>query len=152
MRQFSVIFELSCTEIDRSVLCIRVSLFDQCADQLDHSADLLCRQRMCRRRKHVHIRHIFFAFRNITLGNLFRRHALFICFFDDLVIHIGKVGYIVHIISFVFKISPHRIKYDHRTRISDVDIVIYGRSAYIHTDFSFLQRYKFFFLFGHCII
>ena len=50
-----------------------------------------------------------------------------------------KVGYKIHIVSFIFKISSDRIKHDHRSCISDMDEVVNSRSADIHLYFSFFQ-------------
>ena len=82
------------------------------------------------------------------LGNLFCRNAFLNGFLNDLIIHIRKVGYIIYFITFMLQVTSDGIKHDHRSCISDVDQIVYGRAAYIHADFAFLKRHKFFFLFG----
>ena len=47
----------------------------------------------------------------------------------------------------MFQIAPEGIENDHRARVSDVNQVIDGRPADIHTDLAFLKRFEF--LFGH---
>ena len=80
----------------------------------------------------VHALHVFFALCNVAFGDHAGLNALFVSFFDDLIVHIREVGYIVHFISLVFHVTAHGIKYDHRAGISDMDQVVYGRSADIH--------------------
>ena len=139
MGKFSVIFELSGTVIYGSIRCrICISFLDQCTDHIQHTLDFLRSQRMCSCRFYIHIVHIFFALFDVLLGHLLGCTALFHGFFDDLVIHIRKVRHIIYFVSFVFHISAHSVKYNHRTGISNMDKVIYGRSAYIHTYFSFM--------------
>ena len=103
---------------------------------------------MDRGRPDVHPLHVFFALLNVSFGNLISRNAFFIGFFDDLVIHVRKIRYKIHFISFMLQIAAHRVKYNHRTGIADVDEIIYGRTADVHADLPFLNGHKFFFLFG----
>ena len=148
MRQFSIILKLTGSEIYRAIHSIGIPFIDQFRDHIDHPADLLSRQRMGRGRHDIHAFHILFALRDISLGNLLRADALFIGFFDNLVVHVCKVGYKVHFIAFVLQITAHRIEHDHRTGIADMDKIINGRSAHVHAHLFFLQGDEILFLFG----
>ena len=152
MGQFSVLFKGFGAEINRAVSChIRMSFFDQRIDHLDHTADLLSRLRILRRRFDVHHLHIFFALCDIALGDRLRIHALLDGFPDDLVIHISKVRYIVYFVSFVLKIPADRIKYDHRSCISNMNKIVNGRSAHIHLNLARFDRHKLLFSAGQCV-
>ena len=151
VRKLTVIFELSCTVIYGTILLICKSFINQRLDHIYHTADFFRRKRILGCWFDIHTVHIFFTLCNVTFGNLIGCHPFFDGFFDDLIVYICKVGYIIHIISFVFKISPDRVEYDHWSGISNMDKVIYGRPAYIHLYLSFFQRYKFFFFLCHCI-
>ncbi len=60
----------------------------------------------------------------------------FIRCFDQFVIDIGEVRNILYIIAAELKIAADRIENDGRTGISNVNIVIDGRTANIHFHFS----------------
>ena len=45
----------------------------------------------------------------------------------------------------MFKITAHRIKYNHRTGIADMDQIIYGGAADIHFNLTGGNRHKVFF-------
>ena len=148
MRKFAIFFKTACTEIYRTVYIVSISFLNKCGDHIDHAVNFLCCQRMCGGRFNIHACHILFALCNVTLGNFFCCHALFVCFCNDLVIDIGKVRYIIYFITFMLQVTSDGIKHDHRSCISDMDQIVYRRTAYIHADFAFLKRHKFFFLFG----
>ena len=77
-------------------------------------SDLFRSQRILGGRLNIHAIHILLAFRNITL-EISSEDTLLQSPFDNLVIDIRKVGNIIHIVAFsIQKLSPHRIKYDHR--------------------------------------
>ena len=148
MGKLSIILKLSGTIIHGTVFLISISLVDQRLDHIYHPTDFFCRQRILGCRLDIHAIHIFFALCNITLGYLIRRNAFLNRLFDDLIVYIRKIRHIIYIIAFILKISSDGIKYDHRPCISDMDKVINSRTAYVHLNFSFFQRYKFFFLSG----
>ncbi len=146
MGKFTVIFEFTGSVINGPVCCgICISLFDQLPNHLNHAVNFLSSQRMRRGRIDIHTVHVYFTFFDKALGYFFCCSSLFDCLIDNFVIHICKIGYKIYIISFVFHVSSYRIKNDHRSCISDMDVIVYGRSADIHFDFSFLYRNKFFF-------
>ena len=137
MGQFPIFLKLSGTVIYCAVLFIGISFVDQCLDELNHPADLFCGKGMGGGRFHIHASHILFALLNVTLADHLCGSTFFDSFFDNFVIYVRKVGYIIHIISFIFQVPSHRIKYDHRAGIANVDQVVYSRTAYIHLDLSF---------------
>ena len=149
--KFSVIPETTGTKINGAIYVVGITFFDQRLDHINHAVDLLRRQRMRRRRFYIHALHVFFAFFDVALGDLLCAHTFFICLRNDLVIHIRKVGYVIDLIATIFHITAHRIKYDHRTGISDMDKIVNGRTAHIHPYLSRLKRDKFFFPFCLCI-
>ena len=120
-----------------------MAFFNQLRDHVDHPADLLRGLRMCGRRLYVHGSHVFFAFFDIAGSNFLRRYALFLRRLYDLVIHIRKIGDIVHLESLVLQIAAERVKHDHRPGIADMDQVVHRRPAHVHTDFSGFDRTKF---------
>ena len=148
MGKFAIFFKTACAEIYGTVYVVSIPFLDKRGDHVDHTVNFLCCQRMCGGRFDIHACHILFALCNVTLGNLFCCHAFFVCLCNDLVVNIGKVGYIIYFITFMLQVTSDGIKHDHRSCISDVDQIVYGRAAYIHADFAFLKRHKFFFLFG----
>ena len=147
MGELAVILEFSRTVVDGSVFLIGISFVNQRLDHVNHAADLFCCQRVLCRRLDIHCVHVFLALSDIPLGYLIRCNALFNGFLDNLVVHICEIRDKVHIIASVFKITSDRVKYDHRTRVPDVNKIIYGRSAYIHFHLTLFQRYKFLFSF-----
>ena len=152
MRKLTIILKTCSTEINSAILLISMTFFDQGTDHIDHSINLLSCQRMGGSRFDVHASHILLALCNISLGDLLCRYTLFIGFFDDLVIHVSKVGYKVHIISLCLQITTNRVKYDHRSGISNMNKVIHGRTAYIHADLTLFQRNKILFFSCQCVI
>ena len=89
-------------------------------------------------RLYVHHFHILFALGNIALGNGLGVHALLDGLLDNLVVYICEIGNIVDVIAFVLKIPSDCIKNDHRSCISNVDKIVYGRTAHIHLYLAFL--------------
>ena len=77
-------------------------------------------------------------FVDISLRHLLAGHALFIGFFDNLVVHIGKVLHKLHLIAPVGQIAAQTVKHDKGARIPDVKIVVNGRAAGINGNFALL--------------
>ena len=100
---------------------------------------------MCGSRLHIHGLHVLFAFRNVTLGNDGGIHALRNGLFDNLIVHIGKIGHKIHLVAFMLHVPSYRVKNNHRTGVSDMNKIIYGRSAYVHFDLPLLKGDKVFF-------
>ena len=150
--QLAVIPERIGPEIHRPVKSrIGIPFINQGLYHLKHTGNLLRCLRMCGGRLHIHTFHILFALFDITAGDHLRLHALLNRLLDDLIVHIGKIGHIIDLIAFIFKISPHRIKHDHRPGIPDMDVIVNSRAAYIHLHLSRLQRHKFLFPSAQCV-
>ena len=138
VRQLAVFLKVFHPEINGSVNFIGKALVYECLNHFNHTLDFLGSQGMCRGWFDIHIRHIFFALFNITCGNLLRTYAFFDSFCNDFIVHVCKIGNVVHVIALVFHITAHRVKYNHRSCISNVDKVVNRRSADIHAYFSLL--------------
>ena len=143
--QFSVFFKLSGTEINCSVLLIRIVFRDQIRDHRDHAADLFRRAGMCGSGTHIHVFHVLLALFDITLGYFLSGDPFLDGFLDDLVVHVGKVRYIVDLIALMLQIAAQGIEHDHRTRVSDMNKIIYRRSADIDGNLARDDRYELFF-------
>lgn len=72
--------------------------------------------------------------------------------FNNFIINICKVRNVIYIVSLIFEISSYRIKHDHWSGITDMNVVIYRRSTNIHSNLSLMYWNEFFLLFGKCII
>ena len=129
-----------------------MTLFDQGTDHIQHAADLFGSLGMCSSRLYIHGSHVFPALCNITLGDHRCFHTFLDCLLDDLIIHIGKVGYIINLVTLMLHIASYCIKYDHGPCISNMDQIIYCRSADIHLHLSFGKRYKLFLPFCQGIV
>ena len=151
--KLSVVRILANREVHGSVTHdIGKALVDQTLNHVNHSVNFLRRLRMRGRGLHIQVCHILPALPDIALGDHRGIDALFVCFLNDLVIHIGKIGDVVDLISLVFKIPANCIKYDHRSRISDVNQIVNGRSADIHADLSLFNRLEFLEPFGFGVV
>ena len=153
MRQLSVAIELSGSVINRSIrnrICI--PLIDQGLDHVDHALDLLCCLRIPGRRQNIHVCHILAAFSDISGRDLFGINALFDGCLNDLIIDIREVRDVIYFIALVHEVTANRIEYDHGTSITDMNEVIYGRTAHIHGHLIGCYGYEFFFFLRQCII
>ena len=150
--QLSVALKFPGAVVNRAVLGdIGVSLVDQSLDHLDHAVDLESRLGVHGRRLDVKAGHVLLALFDISLGDDTGINAFFLRLLDDLVVDIRKVGYVVYLVSLVFKIAPDRVKNDHRAGISDMDQVVDGGTAYVHAHLAGFDRHKFLFGPGHCV-
>ena len=86
------------------------------------------------------------SFFNKSFGNLFHCRIFFISFFNYFIVNVCKVLYVRYFISLMLHISAHGVENNIRTCVSNMNIVIYRRTAYIHFYFSGFHRYKLFFL------
>ena len=92
MRELSILCKFTRAVVHRTILCrICIAFLDQCGDHIDHTLNLIGRQRMCRGGLYIHGSHVLFALFNIAFGDHRSIHALLVCLFDDLIIHVGKV-------------------------------------------------------------
>ena len=152
MGQLSVSLEAADTVIDGAVRRgVGMAGLQKLPDHVQHARDLLRSLRMHRGRADVHARHVLFALFDVALGDLGGIHALLGRSLDDLVVHIREVRDEVHLVTLILKIAANRVEEDHGPRVSDMDEVVYGGSADIHSDLSRLDRDKLFLVSGQCI-
>ena len=144
--ELAVPFKASGPEVYSSVLGrIGMALFDQGVYHLQHAVNLLRRLGMRGGRPYVHCLHIFFALFNIPLGNHGGIHSLLQRLFDNLVVHVRKVGDEVDLVTLVLHIAPYGVKHDHGAGVSDMDQIVDRGPADIHLYLSLLKRDEFFF-------
>ena len=58
----------------------------------------------------------------------------------------AEVGYVIDLISLVFHVTAYCIEYNHGSCVTDMNEVVYRRSAHIHSYLAGLNGYKFFLL------
>ena len=150
--QLPILLELAGAEVNGSVLLIGIALVDQSLYHLHHAADLLGGQGMGGGRLYIHALHILLALPDVPLGDLLGGYSFLNGFVDDLVVHVSKVGHVVHIVSLVLKIPAHRIKHDHRPCVPDMDEIIDRGPADIHFHLPRLQGDEFLFSLSQCVI
>ena len=138
--KLSVVFCLAGAEVDIPVGLIRVPFVDQSLDERDDVRNMLGNSRMNVGLRHVHRLNIFEILLNV-LGLA-----------DNLIIHIGEVLHELYLIAAELKILAEGIKNDDRTCVSNVNVVIYRRSAGIDQCLTLVNRLEFFFLSGQCVI
>ena len=95
---------------------------------------------------------VLIIFPDVFLTDLLGGDPFFFGAVDDLIVHIGEVLDVFDLVSPVFQILSQRIEYDERPGVSDVEIIVHGRTADIHPDLAFFDGLQFFFLSGQCII
>ena len=95
---------------------------------------------------------VFVIFVDVFVCYFYGWYAFVISFFDYLVVNVGEVLDKCHFISDVFKVVSKNVKDDERSCISYVEIVVYGRSAWVHLDLAFFYLFKFFFFHSHGVV
>ena len=146
MGKLSVRLKSSCIIVNCTVYSISKALLFQLINQVYHAVNFFGCFRMSGGLFNIEIRHVLFYFGNITLGNRLAIHSLFYRSLNNLIVYIGVVRNIFYLIALVLHITTKGIKNNHRTRISDMNQIVNSRSADIHSDLSFFNRNKLFFL------
>ena len=72
-------------------------------------------------------------------------NTVFVCTVNNFVINIGKVLRKHHFIAFVLQIATNGVKRQKRARVTNVNLVIHGRTTHVHAHPPFFGRYKLFF-------
>ncbi len=151
--KLSIIFKRFNGKIDITAFhMIGLILVNQHLDKFYNMSDMPSRLGFNGGTKHIECVHFIMEFINIFLCN---RRTLFpglIGFFNNFIIHIGKISDIFHGIAQLGKPAIDRIKHDNRTCMTDMTGIINGRPAHIHAHLIFYQGYKFFFFTMQCII
>ena len=152
MGKLSVGLKCGCIIINRTVYGISKALLFQFIYEIHHAVNLFRCFRVSGGLFDIEIRHVLLDFSNITLGYSLAVYAFLHRSLDDLIVYISVVRNIFYLIALVLHKTTKGIKYNHRTRISDMNEVVNGRSADIHSDLSFFNRNELFLLLRHGII
>ena len=150
--QLSVVLELPGAVVHISVCLIGIALIDQRPDEINDFRNVFGHLRVHVRRNHVQRLCIFEVFFYVLLGYLRSGDSLFLGPANNLVIHISEILHELHIISSVFEIPAQCIEHHERSGISNVEEIVYGRSADVDSNLPLFQRHKFFLAAGHGIV
>ena len=145
VRQLAVLFKGAGAVIHVAAALIGVPLFHKAADNVDNLADVLRCTGMNSGRMNTQSPGVGEILFDIAVGNDVVRHALFIGFFDDLVVNVGKVLDKGDFHAAVFQIAPQNVKNNKRACVADVKEIVNRRAAGIHFDLSQLDRDELFF-------
>src|SRR5690625_8020684 len=66
--------------------------------------------------------------------------------------YISYIAYISYLIIQIFHISEHYVETDESAAIADMDIIVHGRTTYIHSYMGFMNRNEFFFFSADTIV
>ncbi len=150
--ELAVVLEFSRGKIHVSVDLVGVSLVDKGADEIYYLRNVLRYLRMNIGFFHVESRRVLEILGDVLLAYLRSRHALLSGLVYYLIIHIGEILDEFHLISSVFEILPESIEYHERSRVSDMEIVVYRRPADVYPGLSFFYWLEFLFFSRKCII
>ena len=150
--QFAISVKFTRGEVHISVYFVSISLVHQGADKINDLRYMLGNLRMDVSLSDIQCCCVFIIFLDIFFADLRCRNAFFSGFIDDLVIYIGKVLHEFYFISPVFQIFAERIEYNKRSCVSNVEKVIYRRSANVNFKDSVFDRLQLFFSACHSII
>ena len=152
MRELAVFFEFTRAEIYVAIDGIGISLVNKHRNYIYYSVDILgclgvngCRldpESLC----------VLEVFRDEAFGDFFLRRPLSVGAVYYLVVDIGKVLNKGNVISAVSEIAAKHIKDNKATCVSDMEIIVYRRTAGIHTNFARLNRHKLFFFSCECVV
>ena len=95
---------------------------------------------------------VFVILLDEVVSQFFDGDALLIRAADHLIVDVREVLHECDFETAVFKVTAQDVKNNERTGIADMEIVIYSRSAGIHADLAFMQRFKLFFFAGCAVI
>ena len=152
MRKLSVAVKILGAEIHIALRLIRIALINKGGDYIDDIVNVLGRLGMDVRLTDIEPLCIFPKFIDIFFGDLGELHALFIGSLDYFIVNIGEILNEFHLVAPVFKVAAQNVKNAKRARVSDMDIIIYGRAAGVHFDLSGRYRHKLLFLPCQCVV
>ena len=128
-----IIFIFFNFKINVSVYFVSISSIYKTLNYSYHVADMFCSSRSYHSLFFkIYFFSIFKVGIYIFVSNFFKRNSLLICSCYHFIVHICKVLNISNFVSSVFKISSYSVKKYCRTSISNMDIIVDCRSAYIH--------------------
>ena len=111
---------------------VGMTAFDEFFDQRDHLVDFLSGTRANIRVHYAGSTHIIDKGLGVFRSNLRSATALFVCLFDDLVVHVGDVLHELHLVATPNQIAANGVKRNKRASISDMNVVVHSWAAYIH--------------------
>ena len=148
MRKLSIRRKASYSKIYGTIFFIGMAFINKSLNHLNHFRNFFCCLRMCGSRSYIQCLHILLALFYIFFRYLTCWYPFFYRALDYLIIYISKICNIINIITLMFQVSAKCIKHYHRTCITNMNKIIYCRSAHIDTGFTWVNWYKFFFLSG----
>ena len=128
-----------------------MAVFDQPADQRDDLSDMIGCTRMNGGRMNAEGFGILVILGDKPVGQFLYGDAFFIGAADHFVIDIGKILNERDIIPFPLQLPAEYVERNERAGISDMEEIIYSRTAGVDADFSFMDRNKFLFSAGHAV-
>ena len=140
------------TKIHIAIEFIRIALINK---SLNHLKDI---RNMCRYAWvyigtfHTERIHYFKIAIDITISNYIPCHAFSIRCIYDFIIYISEVLYICHFISYMFHVATNHVPCYKRTGITNMRMIVWCYTTYIHFCFPCCYRRKYLFLARHCII
>ena len=150
--QLAVADKLSGSVIYVTVHFVSVALFNQVCYELYDFRNGLGNLRMYGCLSYIQSSRILVIFFNILFAHFRCGAAFFTCTVDDLVINVSKVLNELYLVAAVFQILSHSIEHYERSCITDVEEVVYGRTADIHLHLARFDWNEFFFSSGQGII
>ena len=142
MRKFSVVRIFSGTEVNVSVAFISKSFFHQGLNHIQYPLYVFGGPRMYGSLSYIQSSSVDFIFLNVFFRNFRYGGAFLVCPADKLIINVSEVLHKGDLVSPIFKITAQHIKHTHRARIPHMNIIVNGRSADIHFDFTLREREK----------
>lgn len=119
---------------------------DELLHKRDHIGNLTCGARAHVGVEHAGRVHVVNERLGVLGGNLCSTSTLFTCAFNDLVVDVGDILHKRHVEAAPDEVAANHVEADKRTRVTDVDAVVHGRAAHVHTDLAGLLRLELDFL------
>ena len=142
MRKLAILIKLLGAEINVALRLISVALFDKGGNNILNSVDIFGSLGMNGSLTDTKALGIGPELLNISFGYLLYGDSLFVSLFYKLIVDIGKVLNEVYVISAPLEIAAKHVENAKRTGVTDMNIVINGRSAGINFKLSFLYGNK----------
>ena len=121
---------------------IGVTLLDEAGDHLDHGLDLLRGARTDIRVEDAHAVHLLDEGVGELARDVLGSAALFVGALDDLVVHVGQVLGEGDLVALVHEVAADNVEGQERAAVADMDLVIDGGAADVHTNLTGLDGRK----------
>ena len=146
--KFAVMLEFFYAVIYITFNFVSIATVDEGLYSLDDIFDVFTNTRINVSTFYVQLVHYFIVRINVTVANVKPLHTFFVSGVDDFVIDISKVLYVSYVITFVFQETTNNVPGYERTSITNVRMVVRSNTANVDIRFTFVNRYKIFFLFS----